>query len=337
MLTVRTTLTARLLVLLFAFGLLAGCRSANGYVANRSGKANYKRGNYMVARQEFQRAVMDDPWNADYRHNLAASMAKLGDPITAERVYQDAINADPGHQPSYHGLARLMQQQGRAAEATNMLQTWAGVEPYSAAPYVEMAWLQRETGDFASAERTLRQALKVEPRHPIALAQLGQVYQDTGQSDRALAMYQGSLQSRWYQGDVHKRVAALRRERRMGPYGSMLAAQPGFGPVMASQPGFGAPVYVSNPVPTQAAVPEAARSAEAVPDPAKVEIPPQTAVQPPIPRHLPPPIYTEALGAASAPATVQIIDPAVAPAMHEESADPAHEDEFEPPVTGQSP
>src|SRR4051812_11881305 len=82
--------------------LLAGCNSMNGGINNSVGTSNYRQGNYTTAADEFQRAAADDPWNADYIHNLAAAQKRQGNVAAAESTYRRAIETDPGHQPSYH-------------------------------------------------------------------------------------------------------------------------------------------------------------------------------------------------------------------------------------------
>lgn len=193
-----------------AVGLSAlGCNQMNGWVMNESGTAYYERGNYAMARQEFQRAMADDPYNADFAHNLATAMKKQGDVAGAERVYRHALNINPSHQPSHHELAQLMVGQGRQAEAMDLVQTWVDTQPYVAEAYVEKAWLQQETGDLAGAEQTLQQALQISPNHDVATAQLGQIYQKSGRNDLAVAMYQRSLYSNWSQPEVQSRVATI--------------------------------------------------------------------------------------------------------------------------------
>lgn len=210
---------ARILSLLLTWTVLVstqtGCNWLSGRTSNRVGQAYYRFGNYTAAAHAFRRASIDDPTNADYLHNLASARRKQGHVAESEYYYRQALQRDPGHQPSYHGLAQVLKQQNRDAEALAMLQTWTQVEPYRSEPYVELAWLQRSMGDTSGAQTTLQNALAKNPGNATVLAHLGQTYQDTGQHDTALAMYQRSLHSNWYQPQVHSRISSLQDQRRI--------------------------------------------------------------------------------------------------------------------------
>lgn len=192
-----------------------GCNAMSGHAMNQTGMVYYRQGQYAKARNEFQRAMLDNPGNANYSHNMASAMKKQGDWAGAEQMYRTALNTDPSHQPSYHGLASLLKDQGRSEESIDLIQTWAATQPQDPSAHIEMAWLQREYGDLTGAEHSLRTALKQKPNHPIALAQLGQIYQDSGQYDRAVAMYKRSLHNHWNQPEVRSRLAALKRSPAM--------------------------------------------------------------------------------------------------------------------------
>jgi Tfp pilus assembly protein PilF len=242
----------RCLWLVSALSLLGGgCNALHGRMNNKVGMQFYKQGNFTAARDEFQRAIANDPYNADYAHNLASSLKKQGDVAGAERVYRQALQVDPAHQPSYHGLASLLKEQGRTVEAFDMLTTWTETQPYSAEPHIELAWLQRETGNVGGAEHSLLQALRVEPNHHTATALLGQLYQDTNQPDRAVAMYRRSLIKNWYNPKVQSRLAQLTQPAPQ----TGLPPQPHYA---MSAPAYGqpAPAFATAPMPVQTALPE---------------------------------------------------------------------------------
>lgn len=214
---------------------MIGCNTMSGRMNNDIGQMYYRSGNYAMARGEFHRAAINDPYNADYAHNLAMAMRRQGDPSGAEQTLRKALDLDPGHQPSYHGLALIMKEQGRTAEAQELLSGWVAQQPYAHQAHVEMAWLQRETGDLTGAQASLKQALQIKPNDPIATAHLGQIYQDTNQPQLAQAMYRKSLATKFYQPELQARLSSMDHGHSHGGVqtagGAML-----HGPVMAQGP-----------------------------------------------------------------------------------------------------
>jgi tetratricopeptide (TPR) repeat protein len=155
---------------------LCGCSPiapVNGWAMNHKGKSYYKKGEYVQARQEFERALMDSPQSANYAYNVAAAMDQQGDHLAAEKMYRHALTLDPSHQPAYHGMAAMMMEDGRTSDANDLVSSWAATQPYSPEAATELGWLKGEQGDIDGADRELRRALRQNPRHSAALKQLG--------------------------------------------------------------------------------------------------------------------------------------------------------------------
>ncbi len=198
-------------LLLLAVLFLVGCNTTSGKMHQQIGSTHYRNGQLQQAKEEFHRALADDPQNATHAHNLATTMKKQGNMVAAEQMFRRAITIDPNHQPAYHGLVKMMNAQGRSKEAVSLLNNWQQSNTASAAPYVEMAALQRETNDIAGAEQSLKTALKKQPNHPIAISNLGLLYEQTGRVNEAKIMYQRSLSSNMKQPEVYRRLAAIQQ------------------------------------------------------------------------------------------------------------------------------
>jgi Flp pilus assembly protein TadD len=238
---------------LFA-AVLCGCNALSGNWNNQIGMWDYEQGNYPAAREEFSRAVADDPRNPAFSYNLACALQRLGDGGGATGAYWHAIQLDPSHEPSYHALARLLLEQGRRDEATQLISEWVDARPHDAGAHVEMAWIERENGDLHAAEQSLFRSLAARPNNPVATGQLGGLYEQMGQRDRAAVMYRRSLQADWFQPQVQARLALL--ENRGGAIdapSTQLALNSGVPLPAASASVLASPSYVQ--VPTLAASP----------------------------------------------------------------------------------
>lgn len=151
------------LLWVFLSSTLCGCGTMNGYVMNRSGKRYFDKGNYEFARYEFERALMDDPHNANYAFNVARTMEREGEYENAELMYQHALTINPNHQPSYHALASMLREQGRAEEARALLVAWADTQPYSTEAQMSASNFYQQEGNLAAAQTHYQQALRNNP------------------------------------------------------------------------------------------------------------------------------------------------------------------------------
>ncbi|MCA9089030.1 MAG: tetratricopeptide repeat protein [Planctomycetaceae bacterium] len=156
---------------------LCGCNMMHGPTANMVGQSHFRRGHFAAAQGAFQRAMADDPFNANYAYNMARAMEKQGNTQGAEQMYQKAMTIDPAHQLAYRSLGKMLVAQGRQNEATLMMQAWADTQPYSAAAYTELATIQRQNGDIAGAQQSLQQAQRLQPQTMASAARFQQQQQ----------------------------------------------------------------------------------------------------------------------------------------------------------------
>lgn len=223
---------------------LCGCSPispVNGWAMNESGKGYYRRGDYVQARREFERALMDNPAKADYAYNVAAAMDQQGDHLAAEKMYRHALTLDPGHQPAYHGLAAMMLEEGRAKEANDLVGTWAATQPYSAEAATELGWLKGEEGDLDGADRELRRALRQNPRNTRALTQLGRIHGRAGRRQDAAADYAQSLFVDPLQPSTQAELAATEYGGFDSPALQMAGMMQPYNPAMQNSPQFTVP------------------------------------------------------------------------------------------------
>lgn len=238
---------------------LCGCSSANGWVKNQSGRGYYHRGNYAAARSEFERALMDDPYNPTYAYNVGKVLEKQGDAAGAEKMYQHALTLDPSHQPAYRGMTTMLASQGRQNEAVELLTAWSQTQPYSAASHVELAQLHRKTGNFTAAEQELNTALQIRPRYRQALNERTRLGQQTGRPVRGGAYSELALTSRADAQATAPGMGMMAATPQTSPAISMANSMPQRDPTMASgviQASYGHPQMSAMPTPMVAAGPQ---------------------------------------------------------------------------------
>lgn len=238
---------------------LCGCSGANGWVKNQSGRGYYNHGNYAAARSEFERALMDDPYNPTYAYNVGKALEKQGDVSGAEKMYQHALTLDPSHQPAYRGMSTMLASQGREGEAMELLTAWSQTQPYSAASHVELAQMHRQAGNYGAAEQELNTALQIRPRYRQALNEQKRLGQLTGRPVRGGAYSELALTSRASAQAMTPGAGMVAATPQNSPALSMAAAMPQRDPTLASgviQASYGHPQMSAMPMPMAASGPQ---------------------------------------------------------------------------------
>jgi tetratricopeptide (TPR) repeat protein len=202
-------------LLAFAGIGLTGC-SVAAHGQNAQGVGFYQQGRYQDAVQSFERAIANDPNNADGYYNLAATYHKMGlvsrnenELKQAEEQYNLCLDKNDNHRDCYRGLAVLLAEEGRSDEAFRLLDGWSHKYPSSPMPKVELARLSEEFGRYDVAKEHLIDALQSDPHNAVALAALAKLRERSGNPGQALAVYQRSLWNNPNQPEVAARISSL--------------------------------------------------------------------------------------------------------------------------------
>lgn len=196
--------------------------SATGH--NVDGVRNVQLGNHQAAIQNFQRALVSDPNNADAYYNLAAVYHEMGRANMdkglleqAEGLYHQCLDRNPDHAECHRGLVALLVQTDRSRSAFTLLERWATRSYQLAEPRIELARLYEEYGDKETATRHLTDALDIDPHNARAWTALGNLREQQGEMAQALSNYQQGYNLNRFQPGVAHRIARLQRGMRLTP------------------------------------------------------------------------------------------------------------------------
>ena len=95
---------------------------------------------------------------------------------------------------------------GRGNDAVTSVDACLARSPNLAAAHAEDAWLWHQAGDLPRTQSRLQEALLLDPRDWRALSELAEVYAEQQRPDRALALYEQSLEENPNQTDVARRL-----------------------------------------------------------------------------------------------------------------------------------
>jgi type IV pilus assembly protein PilF len=146
-----------------------------------------KLGKMKDSRDAIERALAENPSNADVQMTAGLIYERLEDPRKAERAYSTGYRLgkqDPDIQNNYAGyLCRT----GKAAAGEKLFIQVARSPLYQTpeVALVNAGVCMRSTGNMVDAERYFNQALTVRPNMPEAMLQLGNIALDNGDAAQA--------------------------------------------------------------------------------------------------------------------------------------------------------
>lgn len=173
------------------------------------GRQLFRQGAYAEARDNYQTALQMSPNDPELQYNLARCQQKLGKTEEAEKLYRACLRANPSHTEAGFALVSLLGESGRTLQANEFTADWLRQRPRAAGPYVADGYLRAKAGDLDAARARYHQALDFEPRNARAMTELAAIYEKTDRTDRALVLYERSLEANPDQPIVRKHVQAL--------------------------------------------------------------------------------------------------------------------------------
>ena len=179
---------------------------------NDDGVHLFERGAYKDAAESFQAALALKPADANLLYNLGQCQDRLGQADAAEKTYRECLHQAPGHADCLHALDGLLVRLQRRPEANQLVDDWLRRDPKSAAAYAEYGWLCAQDKDYSKALSACQHAYELDSRDVHALNELGKLFESLNRNDRALEMYERSLEYQPNQRDVGLCVSRLKAQ-----------------------------------------------------------------------------------------------------------------------------
>jgi len=194
------------LVLVIGGALVAACAPSNqiGPKASPAKAAQtnvqlaieYMKLNKLATSRDFiERALKEDPGNANVQFTAGLVYERLNDKAKAERAYAAAARIGKGDPNIQNAYAGFLCRAGKTAAGEKLFGEVARDPTYSTpeVALVNAGVCVRSTGDMLDAQRYFNRALAIRPNMPEALLQLGDIAIDQGDGATALDFVQRYL------------------------------------------------------------------------------------------------------------------------------------------------
>jgi type IV pilus assembly protein PilF len=147
------------------------------------------------SRDAIERALSENPANADVQMTAGLVYEKLGEPKKAERAYETGYRLGKGDPNIQNNYAGYLCRTGKPAEGEKLFAQVAHSPLYQTpeVALVNAGVCMRSTGDMVDAERHFHEALAIRPNMPEALLQLGSIALENGDATEARDVVQRYL------------------------------------------------------------------------------------------------------------------------------------------------
>ncbi len=231
------------------YAKLAGAEEQTAEVAKLNDQANkmLASGNARGAAEEYRKALVLVPNDAQMHYNLSLALERLGDasgeilelrravrfdpqlavahnqlgllaltggrPVEAERELKAAIESNPKYAEALNNLGVLYTQQGKDNEAAPLFQQAAFYDPTYSRAFVNLGLTLARHGQLAEAETQFRAALKGNPNDAGAFGALGMVQAKLGRGDEAIASFRKAVELQPDSSEAHLNLGIALADR----------------------------------------------------------------------------------------------------------------------------
>jgi tetratricopeptide (TPR) repeat protein len=194
---------------------LSGCKHVPTEKERNSSEIHYnlgvqaqQAGNIQEALTEFQRAVAQDPDNADARNALGILLhLSFRRPAEAIEHYEKALEVRPTFSEARTNLANVYLDQGRYDEAIKLYEQVLNDMLYPT-PFIaqgNMGWAYFKKGDTQKALENIRAAVTLNPKFCLGYKNLGLIHDQTGNTEEACRQFTRYRESCEDAADAHMR------------------------------------------------------------------------------------------------------------------------------------
>ena len=153
------------------------------------GRSQMNQGNFVAAEKAFDRVLALVPGDVKALNNLGLSYEAQNRVPDALRVYQEAVtsqrsSAHPSEQPLLN-YGTLLISQNRTAEAVAVLESAIKIAPKDAKCREQLARAYQQDDRLPEAREQLEQAVALDPKNPRLHYQLGRLYHRLGSEEKS--------------------------------------------------------------------------------------------------------------------------------------------------------
>jgi tetratricopeptide (TPR) repeat protein len=174
------------------------------------------RGEYAIAKQQYQLVVDGDPFNLDGHLGLATVAASTGDFVTAQSHYRRALEIDPKNAVAHAGIAAIESTQNAGA-AESHLRAQIAANRQAAPTHSALGHVYSSQGRWGEAQQAFFEAYRLEPTSPDYAFNLAISLDHLGQNKLAREYYSKAISLAASRPAAFSVTAATDRMNRLAP------------------------------------------------------------------------------------------------------------------------